>query len=47
MKDFAQQYAIAKQRALQMMQVGNIAAYIAALSEMNQYKRMMNAITLN
>lgn len=47
MKDLTLQYTTAKQKALQMMQLGNIAAYLNALSEMNQYKRMLKSVTLN
>lgn len=47
MNDLKLQYENAKSKALAMMQIGNITDYVLALSEMNHYKRMINAITLN
>ncbi len=47
MKTLNQQYEAAKQKALNFMQTGQIAAYLKALSEMNNYKKLMNAVVYN
>ena len=47
MKTLNQQYESAKQKALDFMQKGQIAAYLNALAEMNNYKRLMTAIVAN
>lgn len=47
MKDLNTQYENAKKRALSFMQMGEIAAYLKALSEMNKFKRMMTALAYN
>ena len=41
------QYKEAKQRAMQFMKAGNISAYLQALSEMNQFKKMMMMLSYN
>ncbi len=47
MKDFKKLYENAKNRANQLMLKGQITAYVNALKEMNQYKRMLLAVTAN
>jgi len=47
MRELAKQYESAKKRALSFMQMGEIAAYLDALSEMNKFKRMMIAVAYN
>jgi hypothetical protein len=47
MKDFNQLYENAKNKANKFMLKGQITAYVAALREMNQYKKMMLAVVSN
>jgi len=47
MTDFKKLYENAKNRANTLMAKGQISAYIQALKEMNQYKKMMIAIVAN
>ena len=47
MKDLTKKYETAKKRALRFMQLGEIAAYIEVLAEMNKYKRQMTVIAYN
>lgn len=47
MRELAKQYENAKKRALSFMQMGEITAYMDALSEMNKFKRMMSALAYN
>ena len=47
MTDFKKLYENAKNRANILMAKGQISAYIQALKEMNQYKKMMIAIVAN
>jgi hypothetical protein len=47
MKDFNQLYQNAKNRANNLMLKGQITAYVAALREMNQYKKMVLAVASN
>ena len=47
MNQLSNQYEIAKQNANDFMKVGQISAYLNALSEMNKYKRLMNAVVAN
>lgn len=47
MKDFNQLYENAKNRANKLMLKGQITAYVRALREMNQYKKMILAIASN
>ena len=47
MKDFRKLYESAKNRANNLMAKGQISAYLQALKEMNQYKKMMIAVVAN
>jgi len=47
MKDFKKLYEIAKLRANKLMAKGQIAQYLDALKEMNQYKQMMLVVSAN
>ena len=47
MKDFKILYKNANNRANKFMLKGQITAYVDALKEMNQYKRMMLAVVAN
>ena len=47
MKDFRRLYENAKNRANKLMVTGQISAYIDALKEMNQYKKMMLVVVAN
>lgn len=47
MRQLTKQYENAKKRALNFMQMGEIAAYVEALSEMNKFKRMMHVLAYN
>lgn len=47
MKDLANQYEIAKKNSIEFMKKGQIAAYLGALIEMNNYKRLMLAVVAN
>ncbi len=47
MKDLKKLYENAKNRANKLMITGQISAYLDALKEMNQYKRMMLAVVAN
>ena len=45
--DFKKLYENAKNRANNFMLNGQISAYVSALKEMNQYKKMMVAVVAN
>jgi len=45
--DFKNLYLNAKNKANKFMENGQISAYVTALKEMNQYKKMMTAIVAN
>lgn len=47
MKDFRRLYENAKNRANRLMVTGQISAYIDALKEVNQYKKMMLVVIAN
>ena len=47
MKDFKKLYETAKLRANKLMAKGQIAQYLEALKEMNQYKQMMLVVSAN
>ena len=47
MKDLKKLYETAKLRANKLMANGQIAQYIDALKEMNQYKQMMLVVNAN
>jgi hypothetical protein len=47
MKDIKSQYEAAKNRALQLMQKGQIGAYLQTLRKVNQYQSMIIAMTAN
>jgi len=47
MKDFKKLYETAKIKANKLMANGQIAQYIVALKEMNQYKQMMLVVSAN
>jgi len=47
MKDFKKLYETAKSNANKLMANGQIAQYIVALKEMNQYKQMMLVVSAN
>lgn len=47
MKDLRKLYENAKNRANKLMATGQISAYIDALKEMNQYKKMMLTVVAN
>ncbi len=47
MKDFKKLYETAKIKANSLMAKGQIAQYIEALKEMNQYKQMMLVVAAN
>ncbi len=47
MKDFKKLYETAKLRANQLMAKGQIAQYLEALKEMNQYKQMILVVSAN
>lgn len=47
MKDIKSQYELAKYKAKQLMQKGQISAYLQQLSEINQYKSLMITMTAN
>lgn len=47
MKDLKAKYELAKKRAYFLMQNGQIAAYVQALTEMNSYKNRMKLILTN
>jgi len=47
MKDFKKLYETTKLRANRLMANGQIAQYIEALKEMNQYKQMMLVVSAN
>jgi len=47
MKDFKKLYETAKIKANNLMANGQIAQYIEALKEMNQYKQMMLVVAAN
>jgi len=47
MKDLRRLYENAKNRANKLMVTGQISAYIDALKEMNQYKKMMLVVVAN
>ena len=45
--DFKNLYENAKNKANKFMVNGQITAYVSALKEMNQYKKMMVAVVAN
>lgn len=47
MRDFKNQYEIAKHNSKFFMKNGQISAYFDALLEMNKYKRLMLAVIAN
>lgn len=47
MNELSNQYEIARQKANNFMQKGQISAYMNALLEMNKYKRLMVAVIAN
>ncbi|MEE9349540.1 MAG: hypothetical protein V3U80_05790 [Flavobacteriaceae bacterium] len=47
MKDFKTLYENAKSKANNFMIKGQISAYVQALKEMNQYKKMMITVIAN
>ncbi len=47
MRDLKSKYEKAKKRAYTLMQKGQIAAYLQALTEMNSYKNKMKLILAN
>ncbi len=47
MKDFKTLYETAKVKANKLMANGQIAQYLTALKEMNQYKQMMLVVAAN
>ena len=47
MKSIAEQYELAKKKATLFMQKGQLNAYLKALTEMNDYKRLLTAVTAN
>ncbi len=47
MTDFRKLYENAKNKANGLMVTGQISAYLQALKEMNQYKRMMTVVVAN
>jgi len=47
MKNVLQQYETARNNSIEFMQKGQISAYFDALLEMNEYKKLMNAIVAN
>lgn len=47
MKDFNKLYETAKLKANKLMANGQIAQYLLALKEMNQYRQMMLVVSAN
>ena len=47
MKDLRIQYEQAKKKAIELMELGDVSAYITMLSKANQYKKLMNIISYN
>ena len=47
MKDLAKQHEVAKRNAIEFMKKGQITAYLSALVQVNNYKRLMVAVAAN
>ncbi len=47
MKELIKQYDLAKKKALNFMQKGQLNAYFDALIEMNNYKKLMLTVSAN
>lgn len=47
MIDLKKQYQIAKEKAVQLMALGDLNAYFLALEEINRYKRLIKIVAHN